>query len=164
MDSATCMSVRRSAEGHFRLEHPEFRRMPGRIAILGPEGGAKRIDIFEGQGKGFGFQLPAHRQVGLAGEKVPAIVHPSVGSQGQLLGLQHRHLEGLTGAFGIAGGYYRGVHIDKSLVLEKAVDCIGKQGAHSEYGCEKVGPGAQMGHFAQEFTGMAFGLNGIILG
>ena len=48
------------AEGHFRLDHPELRRVTGGVRILGAEGGAEGIDVGKRAGKGLSFELAAH--------------------------------------------------------------------------------------------------------
>ena len=46
-------------EGHFRLDHPEFRQVARRIAVVSAKRGAERVDLRKRQGKYLAFQLAA---------------------------------------------------------------------------------------------------------
>jgi len=61
---------REVGEGHLRLNHPELGQVPGRIGVLGTEGGPKRVDVSQGACVRLGIELSRHGQVGRSTEKV----------------------------------------------------------------------------------------------
>ena len=61
-------------KGHLRFDHPEFGGMAGGIGIFGPKGRAEGVDIAEGQGEQFTFQLAADGQAGPLAEEILAEV------------------------------------------------------------------------------------------
>ena len=56
------------------------------------------------------------------------------------------------------------MHIHKVPLLEKLVDGIGDEAAHTEYRLERICAGAQVGHCPQILQGMALLLQGILRG
>ena len=52
--------------------------------------------------------------------------------------------------------------INKALILEEAVDSVGRYAAYSKNCGEEVGPGPQMGDCSQELNAVAFFLQRVI--
>ena len=134
------------------------------VGVLRPEGGAEGIDIAEGHGEVLAVELAGDGQVGLLAEEVLGVVHGAVGVLGHILQVQGGHLEHLTGALAVAGGDDGRVDVDEALVLEEAVDGVGRGGAHPEGGGEQVRPGPQVLDGPQELHAVALLLEGIVRG
>ena len=137
------------AEGHLGLDHPELGGVPGGKALLSAEGGPEGVHLAEGHGHGLGFQLAGDGQVDRLAEEVLAVVHLAVvglGDVGQVEGGDPEHL---PRALAVRGGQQGGVGVDKAVLLEEAVDGVGRHAAHPEGGAEGVGAGPQGGHGAQ---------------
>src|SRR5207248_10913369 len=102
------------AKGHFRLDHPELRRVASRIGILRAEGGAESVDVGESASEGFAFQLPAHRQIGRFGKKV---------SRGFVvdIALERRHPKHLSGSFAVTRRDDWGMNVNEIALLKKLV-------------------------------------------
>ena len=62
-------------EGHFRLNHPEFRKVARGVRVLCPEGRAEGVYLAEGRSSELAFELTAHRQGGLFSEEIPAVIY-----------------------------------------------------------------------------------------
>ncbi len=144
------------AECHFRLHHPEFRRMARSIGVLRPERGAKGINVAQGARERFPFQLAAYREVGRLAEEIPGGVTGSSVSH-----IQSRHAEHFSGPFAVTGGNNGSADPGKIPFLEKAVDGEGQPAAHAEHGSKQVGAGAQMGDGTQKLRRMPLFLQGI---
>ena len=149
-------------EGHLRLDHPELRRVARGVGVLRTEGGAEGVDVAEGHGHGLALQLAGHRQVGGTAEEILGAVHLAVLGAGQVVQVQGGHTEHLARALTVGAGDEGSVHVDKALLLEEAVDGVGRGAAHPESRREGVGAGAQMGHGAQKLHGVALFLQGIL--
>ena len=122
------------AEGHFRLDHPELRRMARGVRILCTEGGPKGVDVAERLGIGLVIQLAGNRQVDALSEEILRVIHCAILRQGHVGQIQGGHLEHLAGALRVGGGDERRVHIHKAALLEEAVDGVGRQRADAEHG------------------------------
>ena len=152
------------AEGHLWLNHPELCGMARGVGLLCPEGGAEGVDIAEGHGEGLGIQLAGNRQVGALAEEVLTVVHRAALPPGRVLHVQGGHAEHLPRALAVAGGDDGGVDVDEALVLEEAVDGVGRHTAHPECRGEEVGAGPQMGDGTQILHAVALLLEGILGG
>mmetsp|Transcript_188 Transcript_188/g.472 ORF Transcript_188/g.472 Transcript_188/m.472 type:complete len:424 (-) Transcript_188:333-1604(-) len=62
------------AEGHLRLNHPEFCQVSSGVGILRPERGAKRVDVGQAAGIILPVELTRDRQVRRFSEKVLGVV------------------------------------------------------------------------------------------
>ena len=144
------------AEGDFRLNHPEFRRVGFRVAVLRPEGRPEGIDLPERHGEGLALQLSADRQRGLLPEEILAEVRLLAQGQG-------RHGEGVPGALRIIGGDQGRMDVHISPVLEIGVDRHGRHAADAEHRLEQPRSRPQVGDLPQEFEGVLLGLQRIIL-
>ena len=138
------------AESHLGLDHPKLRRVSGGIGILRAEGGAEGVNVREGAGKGFAFQLPAHGEVGALPEEVPGF---------RFLRTEGRPFQGgdsehLAGALAIRRGDDGSMDMDKATLLKKAVNRIGEPTPDPEHRAEEIGPGAEVRDFPEEFPGM----------
>ena len=151
-------------KGHLGLDHPELGGVTLGVGLLSTEGGAKGVHVAEGHGEVLTVELARHGEVGPLAEEVLGVVHGAVLILGHVLQVQSGHLEHLTGALAVAGGDDGGVDVDKALVLEEAVDGVGRSGADPEGGGEQVGPGTQVLDGAQELHAVALLLQGIVGG
>ena len=122
------------------------------------------VHLAEGQGHGLRLQLAGNGELGAALEEVLAEVHLAVLGFGHVVQVQSGHAEHLARALTVRAGEDRGVHVDEALLLEEAVDGVGRGAAHPECGREGVGAGAQMGHGAQKLNAVALFLQGIVGG
>ena len=150
------------AKSHFRLHHPELSQMAGSVGVFGPKGGAKGINIGQGQGKNFRFQLAADGQISGPAKEIGGRIHGS-GPARRVIQVHSSNPEHRPGALGIAGRYHRRLDILKAPFLKEAVNGIGHSAADAGHSPESVGARAQMGNFPQKFQGMPFLLQGILL-
>src|SRR5699024_7028602 len=103
----------------FRLNHPEFRRMPCCVGILRPESGTESVNIAECLSISLAVQLAADRQICLFSEEILAEIHFAFFIQRRILWIQSRHPEHFSRAFTVASRNKRSVYIDKASLLEK---------------------------------------------
>ncbi len=109
-------------KGHLRLDHPELRGMASSVGVLGPEGGAKGVDITKGLGKQLTLQLTADGKAGLLGEEVMAEVNAAPFIAGSAVGGQGGDPEQLTGPFAVTGGDDRGMYVEEVAVGKKLMN------------------------------------------
>ncbi len=150
------------SEGDLGLDHPELRRMPGRVGILRPEGGTEGVDFVEGHGEGLAVELAGNRQVCGPSEKVLRIINASVGILRRICRVNRRDPEHLAGALCVRPCNQGRMNIDKVPLLEKFVNGIGSQRPHPEDRLEGIGPGPQVGDGPQVLHRVPFGLQGIV--
>ena len=143
------------AESDFRFDHPEFGRMARGVGVFGAEGGAEGVDVAQGAGHGFAFELAADGEVGGFAEEVFFMAFV-VGKRVECGDAEH-----FARAFAVAGSDERRVYPDEVSFLKEAVDGGSQAAAGAEDGAEEVGAGAQVGDGAQEFGGMPFFLQGV---
>src|SRR6266404_2896965 len=97
---------------HFRLDHPELRRMARSIGILRAECWTEGVDVRQRASKSFAFKLAAYRQVSGFAEEISGWFLINIS-------LQCCHAEHLPGAFTVAGGDDGRVNINKVALLEE---------------------------------------------
>ena len=151
------------AEGHLRLDHPELGGVPGGKALLRPEGGPKGVHLAKGHGHGLGLQLARDGQVDRLAEEILAVVGATVLSFGQVVQVQGGDPEHLARALAVGGGQDGRMGVDEAVLLEEAVDGVGRHAAHPERRVEGVGAGAQGGHGAQVLHAHLLLLQGVVL-
>ena len=154
--------VAQVGEGDLRLDHPELGSVALGVGIFGAEGRAEGINRVEGQAKAFDVQLAADGQVGLLAEEILAEIDHFLFIPGRVFQVQGGDAEHLPGAFAVAAGDDRRVHVDEVAFLEKTVDGVGQQAAHPEDGHEGIGARPQVGDGAQELEGVALFLQRVI--
>ncbi len=123
--------------------------MAGVVALLGPEGGAEGVDVAQGHGHGFRFQLAGNRQVHRALEEVLGVIDGAVLGVGNIVQVQGGHLEHLTRALTVRAGEDGRMHIGEAPLMEELMDGKRRLTADTERRVEGVGAGAQVGHGAQ---------------
>ena len=149
-------------ESHFGLDHPELRRVAGRVGLLRAERRAESIDVPERERKGLDVKLSADCQVRGLSEKVLGIVDLAVLSEGKLIEGKSRHLEHLAGAFRVTARDNGGVHVNKSSFHEERVNRISDQRAHAVRRRKGVGAGPQMRDRSEVLEAVALLLQRII--
>ena len=102
------------AEGHLRLDHPELSGMAGGVRVLRAEGGAESIDIRQRAGKSLYLKLSANGQVSGFAEEISGGLFINVP-------LECRDAKHFAGAFAIAGGNNRRMHVNEIALLKKFV-------------------------------------------
>ena len=108
-------------KGHFRLNHPKFRQVTGRVGVLGAEGGAKGVNLAQGHGAQFTFQLSADGEVGGFSKKVFGEVYLTGVVGGRVLGGEGGDAEQFPGAFGVRRRDDGGIQVEESLFVEEPV-------------------------------------------
>ena len=131
------------AEGHLGLDHPELRRVPGREAVLRPEGGPEGVDVPKRQRERLAVELAGATEVHGLLEEVLAVVHRAVVGLRHVVEVQGRHLEHLAPALAVRVGQDGRVHVDEPPVLEELVDGRGHHGPDPKDRLEGVGPGPE---------------------
>ena len=111
------------AERHFRLDHPEFRSVVGRVGIFGAERRPEGVYLAEGEREGLDMQLARDSQAGVLAEEVLGVVAVLAGGDG----------EAFAGALGVVAGDYRGVDIGKAVFAEKFVKRLRHHRADLKY-------------------------------
>ena len=149
-------------ESAFRLDHPEFRSMTGRVGIFRTEGRTEGVDVAESLGKGFAVQLAAHRKIGRFPEEILREVHLSLFIDRNIRKIHRSHLEHLSGSFTVTACDQRRMHIHKSSLLEEFMDRISAERTDPEGRLERVCSGTKMGDRPEEFQRMTLFLKGII--
>ena len=123
--------------------------MAGIVALLGAEGGAEGVNIAQRHRHGLGLQLAGNGQVDRALEEVLRIVNTALVVAGDIVEVEGRDLEHLTGALAVRAGKNRRMHVGKAVLMEELVQGKRRLAAHAERRVEGVGAGAQVGHGAQ---------------
>ena len=136
--------------------------MTGRVGRLGAEGGAEGVDVAEGHGEDLGVELAGHRQRHGLAEEVLAEIGLALIRQRAGVGIDGGDAEHLARALGVAAGDQRGVHVQVALVVEEAVDGLGRHGAHPEGALEQVGPGPEVLDGAQVLQRVALLLERVV--
>ena len=147
---------------HFRLNHPEFRRMARSIGIFRTESRPKRIYIAERHCKCFRGKLAADGQVCGLAKEILGKVHLAILCAGQVFQIQRRHAEHFARAFRIAAGDDRRMRINKTPLLKELVNGIRNQAAHAEHRRKHICPRAQICNLAQKFHAVPLLLQRII--
>ena len=146
-------------ERHFRFNHPELGSVAAGVGVFCPEGGTEGVDVGECGGKGLTFELTTDSEVsGFAKEVIFKFLGPG------LAGVQRSDAEHFSSTFTIGVGDDRGVHVGEITFVKKPVRGLSHTGAHAEEGSIKVGARAQVGDGAQELSGVAFFLQGVVGG
>ena len=101
--------------------------MAGGIGVFRPECRPKGIYIFKCLGEGLTVELAAHGKVGLFSKEILGIVNSPFRSLRQVLHVQCRNPEHLSGALTVAAGDQRRMHVNKFPFLEKFMNRIGDQ-------------------------------------
>src|SRR5262249_10719395 len=138
-------------EGHFRLDHPEFGQMPGRVRILGTKRWPKRVHLAQGRGEDLRLKLAADRQVRGTAKEIAGEVGAFAREFGEI---KRRDLEHLAGAFTVTRRDDRRMNVQKALLLKEIMDRSANAIANPRHGTESVGPWPKMRHRSQELEGM----------
>ena len=88
----------------------------------------------------------------------------TVGRRVFLVGVHRCYAEHLAGTFAVAGGDDGGVDVEEIAFVEEAVDGEGEAASHTEDGSVEIGAGAKVGDGAEELGGVAFFLEGVVVG
>ena len=147
-------------EGHFGLNHPEFRKVTGSVGILCAESGAEGVDFTNCGGSKLTFQLAGNGEGGLLAEEVLGEVNVALLVQGDVLQVHGGYLEHVSCAFGIGFRDERGMEIHEALFIEELVDGKGHGVADAENCAEGVGPEAHVGYAAEVLKGGVLFLEG----
>ena len=132
------------AEGNFRLHHPEFAQVAGRVGILGTESRTESIDRTESGGAELTLKLTGNgKRSGLA-EEILRIVDSAVLVLGKILKGQGSHLEHSACAFTVARSDEGSIEIEETFLLEKLMNRKSKSASYSQNGTESCRTGAQM--------------------
>ena len=99
----------------------------------------------------------------LLAEQVLGEIYLAVGGHRKIVHVEGRNLEHLIGAFAVRAGDQRGVHVKISVALEVLVDRHCCNAADAEDRAEQVCSGTQVCNGAKELSGVALGLDGIVL-
>ena len=87
-------------------------------------------------------------------EEVLAVINCAVLSLRNVIKIESRYLEHLTGTLTVTTGDQRGMHIDKSPLHEEGVDRISDQGSDTEHCLESIGTCSQMRDGTQILKGV----------
>ena len=151
------------AESHFRLDHPEFRRMTGSVGFFTAESGAEGIDVRKRHGERLAVQLSGTGDGRFLAEKVLFVIDAlAVPGFGQPVQIERGHLEHTARALAVAARDDGGMHIDKPAVVEKFMNGKRRFAADPEHRGKEIGAGAEMRNDAQKFHRVPLFLQGII--
>ena len=150
-------------EGGFRLDHPEFGQVPGRVRVLGAERRAERVDLAHAAGVGLAFELPADGEIRGPVEEIEMVIDFRAFA-GEFVERERGDLEHRARPFAIAGGDDRRVQVQKAFFLEILMDRIADAVPHPGDRAEGVRPRPEMGDGPQELERMAFLLQRIRFG
>ena len=148
-------------EGDLGLDHPELGQVPAGVAVLGAEGGTKRVDLGQCQAVGLHIQLTAHGEKGLSGEEILSevdLARAVAGKVGEVEGTDPEHL---AGPLTVAGRDDGRVDPEESLLVKEPVNGNAQAVPHAGHGSEGVGPRAEVGHLAQVLEGVTLLLDGV---
>jgi len=149
-------------ERDLRLDHPELGRVARRVAVLGAEGRAERVDVPERERETLAVELSGHGQAHGLCEEVLVEIDRAVGEPRRVGGVERRHAEHLARALAVAAGQYRRVHVDEAAVVEEAVDRLRSDRAHAERALEQVRARAQVLYRAQVLERVALLLQRVV--
>ncbi len=145
---------------HFRLDHPELRRVTLGVRDLGAEGGAEGIHITESHGEVLGIELAGDGEAGGLAEEVLAVVDRAVLLGGRLLrsSVVTRNISPAPSQSEpvIMGG----VDVHEAALLEKLMHCLRRDAADAEGGGEEIGARSEVLDSAQELHAVALLLEG----
>ena len=136
--------------------------MAGRVGVLRAESRSECVHIAERLRERLNIQLAGDCHIDRFAEEILRVVYLPVLRHRNFVERQGRDLEHLACAFRIGSRYDRGMDIHKVALLEKFVDRIGDQGAHTEDSLESVRPGTKMRHGPQELERVTLLLERII--
>src|SRR5574344_1755254 len=149
-------------ESHFRLAHPEFRKMARCVRIFCAECQPERVDASERSCKCLCFELTRNSKACFFAEKVAAVVHNLCcvlnflaalsGLYAKLCNLFEREscdLEHFACAFSIAASDFRSINIVETALLKERVKCECHLASHPVHGAECVRARAQVSVVAQ---------------
>src|SRR5690606_26429095 len=145
-------------ERHFGFDHPELRKVAGRVGVLRPEAWTERINLTQRECMRFAFELSRDGKVGFASEKVFPKVYAAVFGSGRVARVEGCHPEHCASTFSIGTRDDGRMNINEASVVKKCVDGIGQGMSHSHYRAKRVGSGSQMCDLTKEFKRVALGL------
>ena len=140
-------------ESHLGLDHPELCQVPWGVGVLRPEGWTESVDLTHGGGSELSLKLSAHGQTGFLSEKVFAEIHLAVVLLGDILEVEGRDLEHISGTLGIRLGDKGSVEIHESLVVEEFMDSERHCVADPQNSSEGVGPWTHVGYRTEILQG-----------
>ena len=147
---------------HFRLDHPELRRVALGVRHLGAERRSERVHVAERHGKVLGVELAGYSEAGWLAEEVLAVVDRAVLLAGEVIEVERRDSEHLPRALAVGAGDYRGVYIHEPAALEKLMHRLRRDASHAERRGEEIRAGSEMLYSAQKLHAVALFLQGVI--
>ncbi len=78
---------------HLGLNHPELRRVPPRVGVLGAESRAEGVNIAHRASVGLAFKLTAHGQRGVLSEEILFVIDRAVLTSRQCVKIKRRNLK-----------------------------------------------------------------------
>ena len=99
---------------------PELGQVAGGVGVFRPEGRPEGVDVGQGHGEDFGFQLAADSQEGGASEKVFGGINRSLAPR-RVVQVQGGDAEHGTRALGVAGGDDGRLDVLEAAFLEEGV-------------------------------------------
>ena len=148
--------IRNIVERDLRLNHPELRQMTRRIGILGTERRTERIDLSQGRRRQLALQLSGNRQAGLLPEEIIVIQNRTLLILLQIIQVQRRHLEHLSGTLAIGSRNDWCMEIEETPIVEELMYRVRHVMTDTEHGAKGIRTGTQMSDLAQELHRMPF--------
>ena len=106
-------------KGHFRLDHPKFGQMARGVGVFCAEGRAKGIDVGEGAGQCFPFELSGDGEIGRFVEKILRVSRLCRLQFRELFKSKRRDSELLAAAFAVGAGDDGRLDVEKALLAER---------------------------------------------
>src|SRR5262249_10762182 len=153
-------------ERDLRLNHPELGQMPRRVAILGAECWAERVDLRQRQTVRLDVELSTYGQKRFLAKKVlreVGLAIRGVWNRAAVEQVECADSKHLAGALGIARGDDRRVYPEKAPLMKVAVHGHAQRVPHTGNCAKRIRPWAQMRDLAQVFERGLFGLNRIAI-
>ena len=138
--------------------------MARRVAVLGAEGGSEGVDVSQRQGTELALQLAGNGEADVLAEEVFGVIHLAFGRFRQVVGIEGRYREHLTGTLRIGCGDERGVEVEEPSVVEVLVNGVGHGVAQTEHASKVVGSRTEMPDFTEKFHAVSLLLQRVTFG
>ncbi len=126
------------AKRHFRLDHPKFTRVPGRVGVLSTKGWSKGVNVGQGQRECLRFQLAAHGEICRPGKEILCIIDFALCGSRHVLGVQRCDAKQFSGSFAVAAGNDWGMNINEAALLKKLVNGKSEPASNAKDTAEKI--------------------------
>ena len=118
--------------------------MARRVGIFGAEGRPEGVNLAERHCHALALKLAGNGQSGGLSKEILRKIDSAILGERRVFRVKRCDAEHLAGALAVASRDQRRVRIDKSALVEKAVDSIRSHTSHAEYRFKGIGARTQM--------------------